>query len=385
MIPVPCPSLAGFVLKLLFVEPFYGGSHRSFIESWQQHSRHRFDLIQLPPYKWKWRMRHAGLSCAQQANQAEGDFDLIICSDMLPLAEFKGLLNPALQNCPTVCYFHENQLTYPTSKGTVAERDFHFVYTNFMNLVTANESWFNSQFHLDSFTGELEQHLQRFPDFQHLEEFQASCNRCFVQHPGIEIPTTVTTKADCDSPLTIVWPHRWEYDKNPEQFFRVLNRLKSQLDFRIIVLGESFRNSPAIFQQARLDFADQIQHWGFVESRQRFQSLLAAEDVAVSTANHEFFGIAMLECAASHALPLVPNRLAYPETIEHNLHPDCFYDGTDDHLAQRLVELHNDRSHLAKLAGQVAKHTAQRFSWELRAREMDDRLEELLNKVNTGS
>ncbi|MBW2579340.1 MAG: DUF3524 domain-containing protein, partial [Deltaproteobacteria bacterium] len=35
-------------MKFLFLEPFYGGSHRDFADGWIKHSRHRFDLFTLP-------------------------------------------------------------------------------------------------------------------------------------------------------------------------------------------------------------------------------------------------------------------------------------------------------------------------------------------------
>jgi hypothetical protein len=48
-------------MKFLFLEPFYGGSHRDFADGWIKHSRHRFDLFTLPARFWKWRMRGAAL------------------------------------------------------------------------------------------------------------------------------------------------------------------------------------------------------------------------------------------------------------------------------------------------------------------------------------
>lgn len=42
---------------------------------------------------------------------------------------------------------------------------------------------------------------------------------------AIDIHLSTVTKEDYDD-LYIVWPHRWEFDKNPDTFFRTLCKLQ---------------------------------------------------------------------------------------------------------------------------------------------------------------
>ncbi len=112
----------------------------------------------------------------------------------------------------------------------------------------------------------------------------------------------------------IVWNHRWEHDKDPEAFFDALATLAERgVPFRVAVCGERYREAPPIFESARRALGSRVVHWGYAATRDDYQRLLQSSHIAVSTAWHEFFGVAMLEATWHGARPVVPDRLAYPE------------------------------------------------------------------------
>jgi len=85
------------------------------------------------------------------------------------------------------------------------------------------------------------------------------------------------------------------------------------VDFQLVVMGESFRATPPIFTEARTRLAGRIIHFGYAASPAEYSAWLKRGDVVVSTATHEFFGIAVVEAVRAGCRPLLPNRLAYPE------------------------------------------------------------------------
>ncbi|NLT77894.1 MAG: DUF3524 domain-containing protein [Planctomycetes bacterium] len=329
-------------MRILALEPYYGGSHKAFLDGWSALSRHDWTILTLPPYKWKWRMRHAAVTFAQLVHERLSEtptWDLLFCSDMLNLAEFHGLTRRDLGRVPSVVYFHENQLTYPVQ--VESERDYQFAMTNMTSALAADEVWFNSAFHRDSFLDGLDAFLKRMPDQQPAGAVDAIREKTHIHPPGV-----ATMPARCrrkPGPLRILWAARWEHDKAPQDFFEALTILKKQgVAFRISVIGEQFREVPEIFARARQDFADRIDRWGYQESQAQYEAALSEADVFVSTAQHEFFGLCAVEAALAGAVPLLPKRLAYPEVFGLNETDEAgqfFYDGRPKGLAGRLEEL----------------------------------------------
>lgn len=334
-------------LRVLALEAYYGGSHRAFLDGWRAASEHTWTVCELPAYKWKWRMRHAAQTFAEHVRglAATGHaWDVLFCSSMLDLAAFRGLSAPAVHALPSAAYYHENQLTYPVRHES--ERDYHFPYTNMTTALAATSAWFNSSYNRDSFCEALPAFLKRMPDFQPTGAVHEIRAKARIEPPGIVAPKFVPARKP--GPLRILWAARWEHDKQPGVLFDALDRVRAAgATFRLGVVGERFRDVPEEFASARQRFADEIDYWGFQPTRAAYETALQWADLIVSTAAHEFFGLSVVEAAATGAVPLLPWRLAYPEVFageqaanaEQISGPraDWFYDGTTAGLADKLL------------------------------------------------
>ena len=357
-------------MKILALEPYYDGSHKAFIDGWIASSSHEFELITAPGHSWKWRMRHCPVTFAQQACEIWQTFkwDAIFTCDMLSLAEFCGLIPPKMR-APAVIYFHENQFTYPGRHSD--PRDIHFGLTNMTSALSADQVWFNSDYHRQDFLAGLDKMLAKMPRPNMRDQVQKIAQKSFVQYPGIKAqPADSQTKSDRE-PLRIIWSARWEHDKNPADFFDAIRQLKNAgVRFQLGVLGQSFRDVPECFPRAREEFSAEIKYWGYQKSRADYQAVLNWADVAVSTAAHEFFGISMVESALANARPVVPDRLAYPELFPQQYR----YENSPETLAETLRNLAMLKqksasvlpADFADLQKQLSK-----LCWATRAREMD--------------
>ena len=370
-------------MRILALEPYYGGSHKAFLDGWAAVSKHNWMLHTLPPYKWKWRMRHSAITFAHQISRlvAKGQkWDVIFCSDMLNLAEFLGLAPHAVQKLPAVVYFHENQLTYPVRLEN--ERDYQFAMTNVTTALAAGSVWFNSAFHRDSFLEALTAFLGKMPDYQPTDAIEQIRSKALVYPPGVnDMGKRRDHKA---GPLRILWAARWEHDKNPEDFFEALKILKARgIDFRLSVIGEQFRELPEVFAWARRHFASHIDQWGYQKSRCEYEKALKHADVFVSTASHEFFGISVVEAGLAGAYPLVPKRLAYPEILrlsEEKAVEQFFYDGTVPDLADKLAALAQrmEKGRLWNEDPDRLIRLMQRYRWDNLGRVLDQAIERIV-------
>jgi glycosyltransferase involved in cell wall biosynthesis len=386
--------VAAQALHVWILSPYHTGSHRLWAEGLMRHSRHHMHLLAMDGRFWKWRMQGGAMelaSLAQRQLVASGDPDVIVATDMVNLPAWLALLRrSAISHAPVLLYMHENQLTYPWRPGE--KPDLTYGAINWLSQLCADTIAFNSRFHLDAWFEEAPRLLKHFPDYTHLPRIGDVRARSIVLPVGIEIDDLVATAADRtkgqtsptsrlagEAPL-IVWNQRWEYDKRPDRFFNLLFRLQAAgVAFRLAVAGENFRMAPLEFAEARQRLSDVIVHWGYVDSRQAYCDLLRRADLLISTTDHEFFGISVLEGIAAGVFPLLPSRLSYPELIPDSLHSECLYQNDDDLYAKALDLLLAPRP----ASPLLRQHVTQRYGWQQVATEYDFVLEELANRKRT--
>jgi glycosyltransferase involved in cell wall biosynthesis len=367
-------------MHVLGLEPYYGGSHKAFQDGWIKHSTHTWDLLTLSAANWRWRMRHAPVTFSEQvlALRDQGaKWDAVFCTDMLDLAPFVGLM-PEMAALPKVIFFHENQMLYPMEKGS--SRDYHCAFSNFTSCLAADEVWFNSAFHRDGFLHALRLFLKRMPNYRHLARVEQIAEKSQVHALGID-PQPRPSANRRSGPMRIVWAARWEYDKRPDLFFEALDGLMAAgVAFEVSVLGgREGQDAASLFNDARTRLGDRVQAWGYVESSDAYAQILAEADVVVSTADHEFFGLSIVEAVEAGAYPVVPDRLAYPEVLHGLRHlSHAFHDSTATGVMDRL----------RAIAGELATGTLwgtnrwagweamQPYVWEQRAPALDAALSE---------
>jgi len=102
--------------RVVLVEPYYGGSHRAWVDAWVRHTRHEITLVTHPDAFWRWRMRGGAVTLAAAFDDvvaAQGRPDAVVVSGLVDVAAFAGHARRSLGSRPLATYFHESQMLYP--------------------------------------------------------------------------------------------------------------------------------------------------------------------------------------------------------------------------------------------------------------------------------
>ena len=362
-------------MNILLVEPYYTGSHKQWADGFKENSSHNVKIISLKGQFWKWRMHGGAITLARMFNDMEWVPDLIFVTDMLDLSTFLSLTRNKSNGIPTAIYFHENQLSYPWSpsdRDKLKNRDMHYGFINYSSALAADRVFFNSKFHMKSFLDALNPFLKQFPDYQEFDTIDIIKEKSEVLYLGMDLTCFRKHILTKGSRPNILWNHRWEYDKNPQSFFNVLKRVKSQSnDFGLVILGENFSKSPKVFEESKKEFVNQIVHWGYLDSFEEYAKWVWRSHIIPVTSNQEFFGGSVMEAISCGVWPILPNRLTYPELIPDIFHKDNIYK-TEEELFKKIIwsiKNYND------LAVHKIASISEKFDWRLMSKEYDEKLE----------
>ena len=365
--------------RFLFIEPYHGGSHWEFAEGLKTHSSHHIDILSLPDRNWQWRLSGSALYFARQ-DLRFGDYDGLIVSGLLRLSDLKALGGKNFP--PVLVYFHETQLTYPAplnqKKGKGPENPMADIST----ALCADLVVFNSGYHRDAFLKAICNFMERVPDYPLKRVAEDIGEKSRVLYPGVDFPEsaqTVTGELEPSAPL-VIWNHRWNYDKNAPSFFYAAETLmKDGVDFRLAILGECpGERIPDIFIKAKDTFGTRIVQFGYAPDRKTYFTWLEKGSMVVSTAIQENFGMSMVEAMACGCLPLLPDRLSYPEILPGRFH-DLFLYRNQKELISKFRKILGMTQQSSPLRKEMAK-AMELFFWKGRIGEFDGILEHLSRK-----
>lgn len=262
-----------------------------------------WQIRELPGRHFRWRIRGNPLSWLHDLPEPAPD--IILASSMVDLATLKGL-HPHLAGVPSLYYFHENQFAYPLGQHQVRSIEPQMV--QLYGALAASRCLFNSRYNLESFLAGIDALLKKMPD---------------AVPPGVTrqirdksrlLPVPVRTIAPgAKTGKLIVWNHRWEYDKAPERFAEAMLKLAARgVDFELALLGARPAQPPPALQRLRETLASHIVYDARADAAQ-YCNILGQAAIVVSTARHEFQGLAVMEAISAGATPLLPDSLCYPE------------------------------------------------------------------------
>jgi glycosyltransferase involved in cell wall biosynthesis len=321
-------------VKVLLLSAYAAHSHvywerslRAMFPHWQ------WQVLSLPPRHFSWRVRGNPLYWAlAERERLQQDYDLLVATSMVDLATLRGLV-PALARLPTLLYFHENQFDYPqrSYQPSLLEAQMVSLYS----ALAADHLAFNSAYNRDSFLAGVNALLGKLPDRVPEGVAGLLADKARVLPVAIDpvIGATVvahwpgTAGSYPQRPLRLLWSGRFEHDKGGETLWHTLVELERiGLRYELALTGQQFRRSPTVFGRIEAEFAHRLVHFGYMPLETDYRALLRGADVVLSTAQHEFQGLAVLEAVAAGCLPAVPDRQAYPEIyparFRYSAYPD---------------------------------------------------------------
>lgn len=378
--------------RVLLLEPYWAGSHRDWAEGWAGHSRWAHSVAALPGRFWKWRLQAAAITLARRLAAPDQRPDLLVASSMLDLSVFLGLSRRWSAGLPVVYYAHETQLTYPQAapdpswelsrQRRALRDDREYGLINLRAMLAADAVWWNSRHHRDSFIAALPGFLKGFPDHRELGAPKRLVQRSRVMPVGLNLAGLDAARPPSRSPgpLRVLWSHRWEHDKGPDRLLRLMDGAADLgLPLRWVLLGQTFARDCPELTAIRLRHGERLDHLGFVPNRHAYARWLWESDIVLSTARHDFFGLAVAEAMACGCQPLLPAALAYPERLPPDLAAAGLYADESDCLHRLATMVRRlDPPPLSVAPDPGPRAAVEDLDWRRLALRYDDALDAIL-------
>ena len=358
------------VLEVYLIEPYFGGSHKFFIKQLCDAFSDLADslkIISLPPRHWKFRLQLSHVTLAELVNKELAYRDpqpnkvLFICNSLMDIAAFRAMLARPYKNSLLWCYFHENQMSYPLQQESPSfnqekiNQQHIFPAFHLNQILTADKVFFNSYFNKEDTFQKLNTFISTRPE----KVMKTSLSKIFKEAEvipvGLEPCPLKTIPMWKDRPKRILWNHRWEYDKNPEEFFRLVSPiLERNSTYELSLIGENNRDDEGYFREFKNQYSGQITAFGYIEQRNSYWQELVQCRVLPVTSNHDFLGLSILEATSVGVIPMLPKRMVYPELIPDTLKSKLLYEKDPYNKLEFLIqegiseeELNILRNHLA--------------------------------------
>jgi glycosyltransferase involved in cell wall biosynthesis len=257
--------------------------------------------------------------------------------------------------------------------------DYHFGFTDITTALAADRILFNSHTHFNAFFRKLPDFLSMMPEYRPKWVVDEIRNKADVLYPGCHFSSSeryLGSMPPADLPPLIIWNHRWEFDKNPKDFFDALDAvLERGLNFRLALLGENFQMVPKEFIAAKERYQNRVICYGYEASRKKYHEWLVQGTIVISTAKQENFGISVIEAIRFGCIPLLPDRLSYPEIIPKAFHDDFLYQDQNELVEKLCFFILNYPKFQIKCQNLSA--AMGRFAWE----NLIDRYDEILENL----
>lgn len=369
--------------KILLLSGYDAASHKL----WRERlallfPEHEWKQLALPPRHFNWRIRSNSLQWASTHRSVLiADYDLLLVTSMVDLSSLRGFV-PEISKLPTAIYFHENQFVYPPNSQE--KQNIEPLLVPLYAAICADRIIFNSDYNRDTFLQGVRNLLKQLPEKIPIDVFQKLENSDVIPVPLANVKRTklITSKNQLD----IVWNHRWEYDKGPELLLHLINEVDLRsLPIRFHIVGEQFRHIPKAFRDIQLKLKShaarlglELGAFGYVNSRLEYHTLLQSSDLVLSTALHDFQGLAIQEACLAGCSPITPRALVYPEYIPEN----CMYgnSGSGKEQAVEIVELLINRLRQKQEGSALPQADLKNYSGQT----LRNKYNELLNNLALG-